>query len=219
MLNKLLNSLDVKIAKTYYDVGGDKRDYHNFDHILENHDIITRLYSNGNEYYDYDLFLANLWHDAVYDEKPFKEKRSADAFYRIYSDPNMEEYVQRSHIDIDKVHRIIMSTSDHIYNCDESFHMVQADLYAFTDINKIHENRRKLYFEAEALYTDMSVTDYLENTVNFLEGLHQRITKEQHGITGLALPEDIGINMKEEIDFLGNITAKEFIDVIVHEDD
>jgi len=188
------DNIHVNLAKMYYLVNEEKRHYHNWNHVVENHNWLVENEGFIPDRLAVNLYFANLWHDAVYDDKPFKEKRSADAFYKIYSNPVMDSFREsQKHLNIDTVYRLILETEDHIFN--DTRWMVAADLHQFADEKLRERNRLKLYNEAIALYGIDKAT-YKENSVAFLKGLLERV--ESQSFMGLYIAE----GLRAEIHFL-----------------
>lgn len=166
------------LAEPFYFKHEDKRVYHNWKHVLENEEFLKSIEA------PHLYFVANLWHDAIYDDKPFKEKRSADLFYRIYNGPLSGYYDSP---EIDEIYRMIIETEDHVYN-DESY-LVEADLHQFAIEKMRLRNRRLLREEAFKLYGLDDDVEYAKNVVSFLSGLHDRVsgTVPKSTVDGIVL--------------------------------
>lgn len=168
MYSRFIDSEHGLIAKAFYDINGDKRKYHNWNHVLENDKCLKNIKTD----YDINLDFANMWHDAVYDELPNKELRSATMFYNIYSSSTYTPFRQNFGLNIDKVHRLITETTDHIYT--DNYLMVYTDLHAFESDELRKRNRKNLY-EENNLFYGIDKETFFNNSISFLQGLSDRV--------------------------------------------
>jgi len=134
--------------------------YHNFDHI-------TALYASAeNKQIEYcaELDCAILWHDAVYDEFPDKELRSAEAMRQAAIDhPDWF-----SGIDVDIAYNMIMNTAGHIYSENVDPALIYLDLGDLTCPDKRLENYGNILMESINLY-GITVSESAQGTLDFMQ--------------------------------------------------
>ena len=106
--------------------------YHNLTHIGTMYDFLDGM----NVTYDETLDWAVMFHDVVYDEKPDKEKRSAEWFLEMHSKDkgtNLDEEV------LTRIVELIMATKDHLLDIEDKVdflkgkkEIIMADLHQLT---------------------------------------------------------------------------------------
>ena len=168
MYSRFIDTNHGAIASHYYSHYAEKRFYHNWDHVIKNDKNLENLSVS----YDINLDFANMWHDAIYDEKPYKEKRSADTFLQLYTLFDTTSLDEMG-FDVNLVYRYIIETEDHV-SVNKDNLLVKADLMGFMDDNERAVNAELLYQEAMALYPDMTEEMYYSNSIDFLTKLKNR---------------------------------------------
>ncbi len=124
--------------------------YHNMDHV----DAMYAYLAETNEDYDEALDWAILFHDAVYDAQPEKERRSAELFTNlvktfdgcVLGDAGKERVVE-----------LIMSTVDHVVTKPSMSPIIRADLAGLANPLNTFWNYSKIMLESKNLY---GVTEY-----------------------------------------------------------
>lgn len=138
--------------------------------------------------YDPDLDEAILTHDVIYDEHPFKERRSAD-WLIAHSGHDSHRGVEQ-----------IMKTEHHAITDDNR--MVKLDLADFAFPSTVGPNRDLIEEESMALYR-INARAFRAANIDFVEGMLGRIT--QDAVAGLVDPSErdifrkIRAGMKETI--------------------
>lgn len=142
-----------------------RRRYHNWHHV-------DRLYTWAHTWgFDYDLALdiAIGFHDAVYDERPNKEVRSADLMrdsIRAFM-PYLSQSV------IDKAYSLIGTTIDHVPTDDNR--LVLCDLADLGVEFYRNINSENILSESILLYPNVKRVDILRNNIIFMRGLRNRL--------------------------------------------
>lgn len=134
--------------------------YHNRNHVFRLYDLAS-LWSLP---YDPELDLAILYHDCVYDAKPLKELRSADALMRdARSNPAMYESY-----DITRACARILNTAGHIWVSDVDPAMIMLDVADLADPTQRILNFNLIMLESQALY-GITEVKAAEETVKFMD--------------------------------------------------
>lgn len=95
-----------------------QRFYHSTKHLL---DVISELENQGKN--DDELFLAAVYHDAVYDPKASdNEEQSAQLFLQHASDSKLTDEQKQA------VKTLILDTKNHIASSEKSAALIMADL-------------------------------------------------------------------------------------------
>lgn len=146
-------------------------EYHNNTHIEDMYEYLQC----ANVPYDEALDWAVMFHDVVYDNKPEKEKRSANLFFE------MNKNYRGCNLDIngvDRVQFLIMETENHKVTKDVylkgSSDIIRADLHALTNKINTTQNFVKIMNESITLY-DCSIEEFASNNIKFMSSLHQRM--------------------------------------------
>jgi predicted metal-dependent HD superfamily phosphohydrolase len=147
-------------------------EYHTVTHV---HDMYAYLES-VDEPYDAALDWAIMFHDAVYDDQPEKEQRSADLFLRwsnVYRGCDLSEEEKQ------RVCSLIMHTVKHSLFKDLPIvkgaeAMIRADLHALADRIAVVNNFVMIMNESINLY-GCSIDEFAENNIQFMEGLWERV--------------------------------------------
>lgn len=137
------------------------RHYHNIGHVLRLYEIAER----SGLRYDRALDLAILAHDAVYDDEPEKERRSADWLLEN-ADEDEDLGVLAS------AERLVMSTADHAPSADNR--LVLLDLHDLGDPGLSLANRELVAQEFGALM-GVSREQFLPGNAKFMLGMADRI--------------------------------------------
>lgn len=136
--------------------------YHNVQHVI---DCFNFLEENEVEY-DENLEYALWYHDAVYDEYPKKELRSAQLFYR---NSTYVETIKNPAVVMD----MIFVTSHHdVRKCanDNEVWMIKADLHALTNGASTVDNYFRINEESNILY-DATQEEINNEAIKFLTKL------------------------------------------------
>lgn len=144
-------------AKERYD--SNACEYHNWNHIL---DCYGFLEETGVPY-DRSLDYAILYHDSVYDDRPHKEKRSAE-FMRI--DGVDDEFAQE----------LILKTIDHKFEVTDDWRVkaiIAADLSGFQNPVTYINNYLLIMEESCKLYK-IPYKEFAENNKKFIYDLYHR---------------------------------------------
>lgn len=154
--------------------------YHNIGHVM-------RLYAKAAEWhlpYDANLDAAILWHDAVYDFRPEKERRSAEAM-RIHAQAFPEDF---QGIDVDEVYRLIMSTETHEIVPGINPIMIKLDLAELGDPGQATINFWNIIEESQALY-GIGLRQAAEGSERFMTNFLKTVQKN-HVLALQADPYD-----------------------------
>lgn len=148
--------------------------YHTRFHV---NDVLSYVNKHSLVYPSPELVAAALYHDAIYDSEPEKEKRSADLAKIHLKDAK--------DIDVDRVAELIMYTSHHdisqVGNDREGVLLVKADLYGLTDPLLTIENFLKINKESQYLY-GISEFDAAAGARSFMIPF-KRIMMRNHDLT------------------------------------
>jgi hypothetical protein len=147
-------------------------EYHNVTHVYDMYAYLESV----DEPYDAALDWAIMFHDAVYDDQPEKERRSADLFLHwsnVYRGCDLSEEEKR------RVHSLIMHTVKHSLYKDLPIAkgaetIIRADLHALTDRISVVNNFVMIMNESINLY-GCSIDEFAENNIRFMEGLRERV--------------------------------------------
>ena len=138
-----------------------RRSYHNINHI-------RRLYAKAKEWglkYDPDLDAAILWHDAVYDDAPDKEIRSAELMNNTAE--LMPDWFEM--VDLDQATEMILSTITHSVSSTKNSLMIKLDLAELGDPDRCKENFWAIQKEGLALAGgELDRVDIAANTIKFM---------------------------------------------------
>lgn len=137
--------------------------YHNDKHI-------EKLYCHAAQAdieYDVNLDAAILWHDAVYDNQPEKERRSVDLMLETaYAMPHWFE-----ELDLTLISEMIMTTVTHKIDEVEMSTLAKLDLMDLTDPQTAYNNFHLLLQEGRLLY-GKTTQEVAKATSDFLKNLH-----------------------------------------------
>lgn len=139
--------------------------YHNSRHIKL---MYIAAESKGFEY-DADLDAAILWHDAVYDDKPFKEERSVDLFLETVRTHDWAE-----NLNVDKVVDLILTTKHHAIDKETDARLIMLDLDGLAHYNTAYDNAWDILAESMNLYK-ISKYEAAEAGAKFLLNLYSTI--------------------------------------------
>lgn len=163
----------TKVLDLYKD-----REYHNLDHLAEMYNYLNTQEIEYSPILDY----AILFHDAVYDNLPDKELRSADLFDKC------SLVLPLTKNDIYHVKLLIRCTINHkiILKSKLENNIIQADLCGLLDIDTAIVNREKIKEESKRLY---GITDkiFYEKNKEFMNKL---LTTMLHNISESYYDED-----------------------------
>ncbi len=133
--------------------------YHNMDHNRRLYEVAAALGLP----YDYDLDLAILFHDVIYDRGPFKELRSIEFMNELIgSQPGAEYHIQRTIF-----HRL-----------GGDYRMVLLDLFDLSDPMRNLHNYGKIKLESMALY-DCTEIDFAQGNRSFMKIMAYEFTDEK----------------------------------------
>lgn len=172
MWTKLKDTELWKRAETAY-AAPEGRHYHNMGHVM-------RLYEVAEETavpYDRALDLAILAHDAIYDEKPQKERRSADWLLEnagAEEDPGV----------IAAAEHLVMTTAHHIPGEDNR--LILLDLHDLGDREVSLRNRELLVAEFLALM-GVGRQAFLAGNSAFMTGMADGL---ENGLSQVADPDE-----------------------------
>lgn len=144
-----------------------KLTYHNIAHVAAMYAYLEK----SNEPYDECLDWAILFHDAVYDDKPQKELRSAELFI------NYSTSIPGCMLNTEGRNRVvdlIMSTVEHIATNPYLSPIIRADLAELASpVNTFH-NYSKILEESKNLY---SITDiaFAEANIAYMRKLRNSV--------------------------------------------
>lgn len=134
--------------------------YHNWTHIL---DGLAWMRANVDDPSKL-LQVAWLYHDIVYDDKPEKEKRSADMFDRVIGHAFSADERAR-------VRELIMYTSHHdlsnVGDDAEGVAIIKADLHPLQDPLLALRNAVNINYESQHLY-GIDMYDAAQGSVDFM---------------------------------------------------
>lgn len=152
-----------------------RRCYHNLRHIDSMYDYLQET----GVPYDVNLDWAVLFHDIVYDEKPSKEKRSAQAFYDM-----IETYrgFEGNLNDALEVGVLIMSTITHelhTFSTRSQKAIIRADLHELADPVKATRNFVNIMDESMSLY-GVSQEEFAQSNATFMVAMRDRIRTNKH---------------------------------------
>ncbi|MBA3665982.1 MAG: adenylyltransferase/cytidyltransferase family protein [Bacteroidetes bacterium] len=120
------------------------RFYHTSEHLL---DVLSALEKNGIA--DDELFLAAVYHDAVYDPKAAdNEERSAELFLRDAKNSELKED------QINAVKQYILDTKSHKSSSKKSERLIKADL------NILEQSFDKLLDYENKIFKEFQFADY-----------------------------------------------------------
>lgn len=145
--------------------------YHNIHHVNRLYDI-AREWGIG---YNPNLDAAILWHDAVYDNGPRKEERSAELMLKS-SKTNPQWF---DGVDVEKVYSMIQNTETHELDLNTNSTLIMLDVAELADPDQRYMNFWLILRESVELY-DISIRDAAIGTVNFMQSFKN--TMEQNSI-------------------------------------
>ena len=162
-------------GEVYCKMSDPRRHYHDLRHVVSMYEY---LHDTGVPY-DANLDWAVLFHDIVYDEKPFKELRSALAFhdmhtkYRGFTGTRADTFKVGLLIDMTKNHKV------YTHSTGPQKALIRADLHELTDPVKATRNFVDIMNESMSLY-GISQKEFAENNVIFLAGLRERMVENKY---------------------------------------
>ena len=148
-----------------------KLTYHNLDHVASMYAYLE--YSK--ETYDEALDWAVLFHDAVYDDKPDKERRSAELFTE-YSE-SVAGCVLGTE-GRDRVVQLIMATVDHVETKPYTSAIIRADLSGLEDPVSTSHNYNKILSESKNLYNIVEHA-FAEANIQYMRKLRNTVKLNQ----------------------------------------
>jgi predicted metal-dependent HD superfamily phosphohydrolase len=159
-----------------------KLHYHNFNHI-------ERMYAQALAWelpYDAALDAAILWHDAVYDDKPNKEARSA----RLMECVAAESPELFGGINLNLVSELIMTTAGHGICTHVHNLLLKLDLAELGDRDLCRKNFWDLNKESQELY-GITSAEAAQGTLDFMSKFHNTVRENllQDG-TGASFEND-----------------------------
>jgi predicted metal-dependent HD superfamily phosphohydrolase len=158
---------DVVMAMIETNVDSRLLTYHNMDHV----DAMYAYLEETNEDYDEALDWAILFHDAVYDAQPQKERRSAELFTYlvktfdgcVLGDAGKERVVE-----------LIMSTVEHVVTKPSTSPIIRADLAGLANPVSTYHNYSKIMEESKNLY-NVTETTFAEANILYMRKLRDTI--------------------------------------------
>lgn len=158
---------DVVMERIYSNSDDNMLTYHNMDHI----DAMYAYLAETNEDYDEALDWAILFHDAVYDNQPQKERRSAELFTNlvktfdgcVLGDAGKERVVE-----------LIMSTVEHVVTKPSMSPIIRADLAGLANPVTTYYNYSKIMLESKSLY-NVTEVDFAEANILYMRKLKDTI--------------------------------------------
>ncbi len=176
------------LAKAQY-FSDPRRKYHVWDHVQQ-------LYFHAEHTfrfeYDDQLDRAILGHDAIYDDLPEKERRSAD--WLMHNDP----------LSTQTAYDHIMRTAGHVPGKDNR--ILLLDLADFIDFERTARNRALLEEESMELY-GISRRDFAKANVKFLDIMASSYTPE--ALSGLPDWErEAFARISQGIEFSASLSRK-----------
>lgn len=158
---------DVVMERIYSNSDDNMLTYHNMDHI----DAMYAYLAETNEDYDEALDWAILFHDAVYDNQPQKERRSAELFTNlvktfdgcVLGDAGKERVVE-----------LIMSTVEHVVTKPSMSPIIRADLAGLANPVTTYYNYSKIMLESKNLY-NVTEVDFAEANILYMRKLKDTI--------------------------------------------
>ena len=157
--SKLSSNIIHDVSQMYRNNGG-IRFYHNWEHVER---CYFHALNTFNFPYDKELDWAIAFHDCVYDDKPDKELRSAQALERYRSFGGAPT----------KASELILSTTNHVPYPDPR--MVLVDLADFMDKKTADANFEKVLRENLCLYPNVPIREVLRQMVRYQTMLFERI--------------------------------------------
>lgn len=164
--------------------------YHNGSHV-------RRLYAKAKEWrlnYDASLDAAILWHDAIYDNQPEKEARSAELVKEAAK--AMPQWFES--LEIDQIVELIMTTKDHTVSPGISSLMIKLDLAELGDPERRRINFWDILRESQELYEINELTASL-NTLKFMSTFRTTIENNLDMDKNSRLFDGDGIQFWENI--------------------
>ncbi|MCE3226650.1 MAG: adenylyltransferase/cytidyltransferase family protein [Bacteroidetes bacterium] len=136
------------------------RFYHTIDHLL---DVISRLAKQNN--FDDELFLAAVYHDAVYDPKAGdNEEQSANLFMQHANGSGLNDAQKKN------IYQLIMDTKTHKASSDKSQLLITADLSILEQpFEKLVEYEHQIFREFQ--FVDHRI--YLPKRIEILQKLNK----------------------------------------------
>ncbi len=146
-------------------------EYHNLTHVGE----IYQYFADTNEPYDPALDWAVLYHDAIYDELPRKELRSAELFQHVAT-ADWPNNINLADTVIQRAYKLIMDTETHAMPADKDTRMIRGDLHGLaSNVTALHNNS-KIMEESMRLY-GIDAKTFASNGATFMTSLGERIYK------------------------------------------
>lgn len=162
--NEVLSKYGIDIT-TIVDMYTDQkwRHYHTWHHI---HDMLTFLQETG--YLSDEMFLATVFHDAVYDPRKFdNEEKSAELFSGMFKGAEDSRKI---------IVEMILETKSHKPTTFFSKLLCRADLNIFTKpFNEIIEYDKQIFREFQ--WVDLK--EYKEKRIQVLLNLAEETKKEE----------------------------------------
>jgi len=161
-LNYILFRLDklkflIEIVERYRE---SHRFYHTAEHLIN---VVSQLSKTEN--FDDELFLAAVYHDAVYDPKAAdNEEKSADLFMEQAKNSELSEKQKQN------ICRFILDTKTHIASSERSQLLIDADLSILEQpLNKLIEYEKQIFKEYQ--FIDYKI--YKPKRIEILEQLNK----------------------------------------------
>ena len=135
------------------------RHYHNFSHIVHMFEVL-----NIHTKITAQLYIAVLYHDAVYDPKNDDNELQSALLYELHCD-------DMGDTSDEKVIQMILDTKDHIATIKESELLIDADLWILgSNIWTYAEYKKALKKEYEPFFTEEEMiagrTAFIENMLD-----------------------------------------------------
>jgi predicted metal-dependent HD superfamily phosphohydrolase len=146
--------------------------YHNMQHV----DAMYAYLAETNEDYDEALDWAILFHDAVYDNQPAKERRSAELFTSLVK---TFEGCVLGDAGKERVVELIMSTVEHVVTKPSMSPIIRADLAGLANPVSTYYNYSKIMEESKNLYNATEV-DFAEANILYMRKLKDTVNSNWH---------------------------------------
>lgn len=144
-------------------------EYHSGIHIQSGYNFFNQSAIG----YDQELDIAWAGHDIIYDNKPYKERRSADYVVSLIDE------LGYNYLDTDLIWNLIMATEKHeideeLEEKDLAYYIIAADLNDLAYPDRVLTNFELIKKESMRLY-GISDTQFAQANLDFMQGLHNRL--------------------------------------------
>lgn len=170
--------------------------YHTPNHV-------RRIYQHANTLgieYDINLDAAILFHDAIYDEKPDKERRSAD--FMEATALNIPAWFEG--MSVDEIEEMIMNTAGHSVTPGINPAMIMLDLYELTDLESARKNFEDILDESILLY-GITRKEAAKGSRDFMVGFSETIILNADTSTSPEFWSDVLAGVTETINLATSV--------------